>query len=194
MFKSFGKASPTKENVIGLSNRKEKESDVQVEVSLDVFDKLYSIVVTENASLQSVVSVPTAETLKRSRKNQVSSCNVSRRLSGTSRPSANSIRSIHTSPSTIKTFRSRGRETSSCPPPTNRGSSEKTLTTTSTTQHRETSCPPPSTRRSDLEGKKNAPAPCNAGKKSKDLVSKTVSRNRLFGARRKSQVVPTARI
>jgi hypothetical protein len=196
MFKSFGKASSSKANVVDNSPRNEKEFDVQVEVSLDVFDKLYSIVVTENAALQSVVSVPTAETLSRHRKNQKISTGtkMSSRSSGALRPSVHSSKSIPTLPITTNLSRGHDRESSSCPPPMNRGSSEKPPTPNLAPRNRETSCPPPSVRSSDVEGKKAFPAPSNAAIKSKDLVSKTALRGRLFGTRRKSQVVPTARI
>ena len=185
MFNSFGKASSTKTSVNDRPSRGvENESDVQVEVSLDVFDKLYSIVVTENASLQSVLSVATAETLNRDSKNQKIKKVTSSRSSG----ARNS-----------ETSRARSRESSSCPPPMNRGSSEKTMSSTSShLRSRESSCPPSISRPNEVgtsprPGNKSVSSSSIAGKKSKDLVSQTALRNRrgFFGTRRKSQkVVP----
>jgi hypothetical protein len=45
----------------GSSNNNSNNAKVEVEVSLDVFSQLYSIVVTEASHLQSIVSVPTQE-------------------------------------------------------------------------------------------------------------------------------------
>jgi hypothetical protein len=169
MLRSFGKASSSSRDTRNgaLSGRTVKEADVEVEVSLDVFDKLYSIVVTENASLQSVVSVPTEETRNRRRKSKMTvgtapstSMNsqhvASSRLADSLRPLSPLPQSRHNNPNQ-RYSRGRERDSNSCPPTMNRYSSDKSDLhvcspdqTPQQERSRERSCPPIQCRRTDI--------------------------------------------
>lgn len=198
--KSYGKDS------------EEKEQDVQVEVSLDLFDKLFSIVVTEATHLQSVVSVPAEDGGPRRRifrKNKAVNpkdahmMNVSReapsRLADSLRPLSPTPKDRHSSAEDSRASRGRGRESHSCPPALSRGGDRARSGSSSraiANRYRESSCPPPSSSSRNLGAesqerkstKRTNPAPM---KKSKDLVSKTASRSRLFGSMRKAgKVIP----
>ena len=157
-------------------------------MSLDVFDKLYSIIVTENSSLKSVVSVPTTETRQRNRINSIQSDRIksSCRLTGSSRRLSPSMNNRS---STGDAFLGRGRSSHSCPPPNNRGGCGNELFILQHSgRHRDASCPPPQNRE-DVSGltlnalsetvHPTAKPHARVNKKSKDLVSKMASRDHI---------------
>jgi hypothetical protein len=190
----------------------EKPQDVQVEVSLDMFDNLYSIVVTEATRLQSVVSVPTEDGGSRRqhlRKNKTGkndpeaalmvklSKAAPTRLADSLRPLSPSPRDRH---SASNAPRGRERESHSCPP-LSRCQNVSSIGRTSAREekYRELSCPPSLSRDLDAEqpkGRKNRTVTSSKTmKKSKDLVSKTASRSRIFGSMRKAgKVIPAPNV
>jgi hypothetical protein len=252
MFSSIFASSSTKasEDRISCRTRNEKGDDnIQVEVSFDVFDKLYSIAVTENASLQSVVSVPSVEPMNRRRNNNNKitmehispNYNINRddilpiRLVDTLRPLSPLHERHYTNTSATTTMdqnirgRSRGRESHSCPPPVHRGQENVQLVTSSFTNsnhqringnYRDNSCPPTHSRNnmSNDSTRFISQKPISASKtlsslqqqqslsimkqssnenhkKTKDLVSKSIMRNKkqqqrtsMFGSRRKTSI------
>jgi hypothetical protein len=226
MFSSIFTSSSTKPVCVdrGVCRTTCGDDNVQVEVSFDVFDKFHSIAVTENASLQSVVSVPSDQPLNRRRTNEKAlkhvsaSPNYATRLADAIRPSSPLHERHNNAPTSINQKsrgRGRGRESNSCPPPLNRGQQNVSLGTSFDTNNRQTkvqsrdsSCPPTGSRSNatsndihryptkSLQSEKTTTTLQSSNqKKTKDLVSKSVIKNKqrsLFGSIRKTttKIVP----
>lgn len=212
MFRSSAKKSKELEE--------KARNDVQVEVSLDLFEKLCSIVVTEDTRLQTVVSVPSETSGNRHRffrapkavaQDPNAACNISQqqqskkkaepgRLADSMRPLSPAPRDRQLGMDDQKPVgRGRERVSSSCPPPLHRGGGPERTAMASADRIREHSCPPTYNRssprslsRQQRPSRKNAAVVAAAtNKKSKDLVSKAASRSRVFGSMRKaSKVIP----
>ena len=195
------------------SNKAEKEQDVQVEVSLDLLDNLYSIIVTENTRLQSVVSVPNEggdprrsnfqknKAAKNDPKAAIAmkpSKDAPCRLADSLRPLSPTPKDRHSAFEDSHSVRGRGRESHSCPPALERRRSDFSASRNSVVlaeQYREHSCPP-SLRDFDNGQPKQGRKPTTLTstkfmKKPRDLVSKTASRSRFFGSLRNvGKVIP----
>lgn len=195
-------------------SKAQKEPDVEVEVSLDVTDNLYSIVVTEDTRLQSVMSVPNEDgDPRRSRFQQIKAAKVDPevalamklskaapcRLADSLRPLSPTPADRHSALEESHSTRGRGRESHSCPPALDRnrsGFSASRASVDRAEQYREHSCPP-SLKKFDNGKSKSGHKPTKipstkSAKKSKDLVSKTASRSRFFGSMLKAshKVIP----
>jgi hypothetical protein len=189
----------------------DKNGDVQVEVSLDLFEKLCSIVVTEDANMQTVVAVPSETGSARHRffrKNKANDPDTELHLKATKDSPgrlADSLRPLSPTPrdrqSRSDSQPSRGRERAishSCPPPISRGEERMSIKSSASLQHREQSCPPTYNRSFSMVSTSSTsramPRAYTKGKapnKSKDLVSRTASRSRMFGSIRKtSKIIP----
>ena len=204
----WGKNSNTSKNA--------SSSDVEVEVSLDLLDNLYSIVVTEGKRLQSVVSVPTESRNRTSRRRFLGGAIVknssddftarmmaadssSHRLADSLRPLSPNMSDRHSALEDSSRDRGRG---ASCPPSVDRHSRRSFTSRPETPRcQRLQSCPPNNNRRHGKNEREyvtpevEARTPresCRSSCKSKkpNLVSKTASRNRLFGSTGSRKVIP----
>lgn len=188
------------------------KNDVEVEVSLDATDNLFSIVVTEDAKLQSVVSVPMASRSRTSRRRFLSggtivkknssdeltakmASSTSHRLADSLRPLSPNMNDRHSALEDSPRGRGRGRGLS-CPPSVDRSSqSRHSSSDLDTPRQRLQSCPPNSRHgRDESEPTSSLSKVCtlrSSSSKSKkpNLVSKAASRNRLFGGG-KRKVIP----
>jgi len=194
----------------GKKSKKDDPSDVEVEVSLDITDNLFSIVVTENSKLQSVVSVPTADSTnckqssrRRFLQKTSSSDDLetrmathahSHRLADTLRPLSPNMSDRRSAMEDSTRGRGRG---ASCPPAANRhaGRDGPSRETAGAPRLRQQSCPPERLRKSGGEKGDNtstAKTPRSSRRsttnKKPNLVTKTAARSRFFGVGRK--VIP----
>ena len=187
-------------------------NDVEVEVSLDLIDDLYSIIVTEGAKLQSVVSVPTESRSRTSRRrflggivrknssddltarmaSSSSMATTSHRLADSLRPLSPNMADRHSAFETSSRDRGRG---ASCPPSIDRRRSKPELP-----RVRLQSCPPK--HRQEKNERESVIVPESEARivretrrtshnsKKPNLVSKAASRNRLFGSNGARKVIP----
>lgn len=127
--------SRTSRTMTMFGNKKKRaprsdSSSTEVEISLDSIDKLFSIVVTEAQSLQSIVSVPTVDG-EENRDDPVALKRSGSRLADTLRPTSPLPRSRRSA------LEDRGR-VRSCPP----SSTRRCQAYSTSPRNRDTSCPP----------------------------------------------------
>lgn len=185
-----------------------QQTDVEVEVSLDSQDNMYSIVVSEGSKLQSVVSVPSSSTRGRRRRRfrSLAKKNSSEELTASMaahtrlvdelRPLSPNMSDRHSA--LEDSPRGRRRDVHSCPPAHNRPPcpDDGSQSRRGSMSARQQSCPPTQRDNSNISGMEGpvtskVKTARRSSNKKPNLVSKTAARNRLFGSMKTRKISPS---